>query len=273
MKEAQVQNNEFNAQDLCSAIQKRKILIVGIFFLSMIATAIVSIFQEPIFKGDAILIIPSIQYVLNNNGISREASLNAREIVDIIGVIDQEKKKRILPKMYASIATIKINASRESKDKMEVVIEAFDKNAFQPAIKEIINYCNSIDILQKRINDENEKLTQRSIELKLTIAKAEKIVTKFEHVYFNEKINFLTFNPNDLNKNIADLKQEKLITDQAIDRLKGGIGVARQLEILEKPVSPRVKVNIVLAGVLGLLLGLIFAILLDWRIMIKSQTL
>ena len=103
MKEAQVQNNEFNAQDLCSAIQKRKILIVGIFFLSMIATAIVSIFQEPIFKGDAILIIPSIQYVLNNNGISREASLNAREIVDIIGVIDQEKKKRILDKNIRNI--------------------------------------------------------------------------------------------------------------------------------------------------------------------------
>lgn len=68
------------------------------------------------------------------------------------------------------------------------------------------------------------------------------------------------FNPIDLRKKIVDVKIEKLAVDQPLTRLNNGrIQMVKQPIVSPKPGSPRMAMNITLAGIIGLFIGLILA--------------
>ena len=78
-------------------------------------------------------------------------------------------------------------------------------------------------------------------------------------------ISTIGFNPIEVNKSISDIKVELLLIEQQLSRLnKGGVEIATQPYISNKPISPKRLLNIVAAGIFSLVLGVFLAIFIEY---------
>ncbi len=244
--------DEIGLYDLWQIIAKRKKLIVGLFLVCVISTAIISLVMPKIYRGEVVL------------AVEPAANIPAKDIVDFVGNIDAEKKAKLMPHTYSLIDDIRLNAFRDSKDKISVMIDAKDSKDIQPALSEIIEYINTINLVKMNVKEEQEKLLKRSAELTTVIAASSELLDTYRKLLAGGKLTPVGFNPVELNKRISDIKLEKLGVEQAIQRIKGGIEIANQLYIMDKPVKPKKKMIVVLSGITSLFISIFLAFFLEY---------
>ncbi len=250
-RQAREYSDEINFYDLWKVIAKRRGLITGFVIVATMSTAIVSFVMPKIYKGEAVLLVqPAV-------------NITARDIVDFVGNIDAEKKAKLLPNTRASISKIRLDAFKDSKDKISVFIEARNTKDIQPALSEIIGYINDIDLVRLNVKEEQERLTKRSAELSTVIEASSELLHTYQSLLKGGKLVPVGFNPVELNKRISDIKLEKLGVDQAIQRLKGGLELAKQIDINNRPVKPRIIMNIALSALTSLLFSVFFVFFLE----------
>jgi AAA15 family ATPase/GTPase len=213
-----------------------------------------------IYRGEAVLMVQPA------------SNITAKDIIDFVGIIDDEKKVKILPNTHVSISDIKINAFKDSKDKIALIIETKNTNNIQPALSEIIEYISNIDLVKQNVKEEQERLLKRSTELSNVIATSSELLDTYKKLLTKGNIVPIGFNPVEMNKSITDIKLEKLVVDQEIQRLKGGIEIAGQLYVMNKPVKPRKMMMVTLAGIAGLFPGMFWAFFMDYLGKIKGSS-
>jgi hypothetical protein len=240
-------SDEINLYDLWKVIAKRKIFIIGLFLVVVISTTIISSLMPKIYRGQAVLNV--LQY----------DAIPAKEIVDMVGNVDSEKRTTILPTTYPSVTDIKLKAMKDSKDKIVVIIEAKKIDDIPKALSELVDYIYNLDLVKLTVKEEKEKLLKRSAELSDIVQTSSDLLNAYGKLLRAGKLLPMGFNPVDLNKRIADIKLEKLTVEQAMLRLKdGGISIAAQPYVSSKPVKPKIKMNIALAGLAALFAGILF---------------
>jgi hypothetical protein len=254
-------SDEINLYDLWKVIAKRKRLIIGLFLVVVISTAIISFLMPKIYRGEAVLNI--LQYEI----------IPAKEITDMIGDIDKEKRMKILPKMYSSVTDIKIKPMKESKDKIIVTFDVKNADDIPKTLSEVVDYMNNFDIVKLTVNQERERLLQRSTELSNVVQASTDLLNTYGRLFRAGKLSLVGFNPIELNKRIIDIKLEKLSVEQAMLRLKdGGIGIAAQPYVSNKPVKPKKKLIIALAGVVSLFGGIFLAFSMEYIERLKNES-
>ena len=249
--------------DLWLVILKRKKLIIGLFLIVVISVTISSFRMPKIYRGDTVLRIPQFEIASSN--------ISSNDLIDLIGSIDKDRKAKMLPKTSALITDIKLNASKDSRDKIVVVIDSIDKNAIVTATSELIDYINSIDLVKSTVKEEQEKLLKRTTELTSVLSASKEIFETYGKLLKAGKLVPIGFNPLELNKRISDISLEKQITEQSLQRLSAGVRTARQVDIGNDPVKPRKKMNVVLSGAVGLFLGVFLAFFLEIIERIKNK--
>jgi hypothetical protein len=254
---------DINLYDLWLVILKRKKLIIGLFLIVVISVASISLLMPKIYRGDTVLRIPQFEIASSN--------ISARDLLDLIGQIDKERKANLLPKTSIFITDIKFNAFKDSKDKLEVVIESKDKDAILIAISELINYTNTIDLVRSTVKEEQEKLLKRTTELSSVLDASKELLTTYGQLLKAGKLVPVGFNPIELNKRISDISLEKQMTEQSLQRLSGGVRIARQVDITNAPVKPRIKMNVVLSGIISFFLGILLSFFLEFLEKIKNR--
>jgi len=254
--------DEISLYDLWIVILKRKKLIIGLFLFAVISAAIISFLMPKIYRGDTVLRIPQFEIISSN--------ISSKDLIDLIGKIDNERLAKILPKTSIVITDIKLNAFKDSKDKIEVVVESKDKNAILIAVSELIDYTNTICLVKLTVKEEQDKLSKRVAELSWVLSASKELLNTYGQLLKAGKLLPVGFNPIELNKRIADISLEKQITEQSLQRLSAGVSLVRQVEIRNKPVKPRIVMNIALSGVISLLSGIFLAFFLEFFERIKS---
>jgi LPS O-antigen subunit length determinant protein (WzzB/FepE family) len=255
--------DEINLYDLWLVILKRKKLIIGLCLIVVILAAIISLLMPKTYGGDAVLSIPQFEIVSLN--------ISSRDLLDLIGKIDKERRARLLPKTSIFITDIKFNVFKDSKDKVEVVIESKDKNAISMAISEVIDYTNSIDLVKSTVKEEQEKLLKRAAELSTVLDASKDLLYTYRQLFKAGKLVPVGFNPIELNKRISDISLEKQMTEQSLQRLSGGVKLARQVDIKDKPVKPRIIMIIVLSGTISIFLAILAAFFLEFIEKIRTK--
>ncbi|MCG2813256.1 MAG: Wzz/FepE/Etk N-terminal domain-containing protein [Thermodesulfovibrionales bacterium] len=122
-------NDEINLYDYWKVIVKRKTLIIGLFLAAVLASAVISFLTPKIYRGEVVLKLPAKE-------------LTAKELTNIIGKIDGEKKEKIFLTTYHLVADVKLNALKDSADKLQLIIESKNTDAIPSAMTEFAAYLN-----------------------------------------------------------------------------------------------------------------------------------
>lgn len=257
--------DEINLYDFWKVIVKRKKLISGLFIVFVVSTAIGSFLMPDIYRGEAGLLV-----------VLKSEVITAKEITDLIGRIDREKQLRMVPKSYPNVTNIKFSAikdsKQDSKNKFVVTIDAKKIDDIPKALSEVVVYLNNIDIIKSTVSRDKEMLLKQSAELSDIIKSSQDLLSTYNKLFRTGKISTIGFNPIDVNKKIIDIKIELLTVEQQLSRLNnGGIEIAAQPYISNHPVSPKKLLNVVVAGIFSLLLGVFLAVFIEYIGNIKNK--
>ena len=223
-------DDEINLYDLWKVIAKRKMLIMGLFIIAVGLTAISSFMMPNIYRGEAVLLV----------NLKSEVT-NAKELIDSIVSIDREKIFRIMPKNYSNVMHIKLVAFRNSDDKIAVTINAKKIDDIRSALLEVVRYLNNMEMIKSAVTRDKEILLMKSAELSNLIKSSPDLLATYHRLFVAGKLSTIGFNPIEVSNKIIELKTDLLKTNQDILRLnKGGIEIAAQPYISDKPVSPKI---------------------------------
>lgn len=252
-----VYDDEINLYDYWKVMVKRKTLIIGIFFIAVLASAIISFLTPKIYRGNVVLKVTA-------------KVLTAKELLGVIENIDGEKIKSILPKTHHLLTGIKLNALKDSTDKLNVVIDVKRTDDIPDAVSELIEYMNNNQLIKRYVEQERERLLKQSEELSKTMESSKELVKTYEMLLKSGRLIPVGFNPIELYKRISDLKIEKITTEQAIKNLKG-VEIIAPPYISNKAVTPKIKQNIALAGITSLFAGILLVFFMEYVEKIKRQ--
>ena len=256
--------DEINLYDYWKVIVKRKRLIIGLFIVAVLASAIISFLMPKIYRGEVILKLPTKELT------SKE--LTSKELFSVIGKIDAEK---ILPTTHHLVSDVKLNVLKDSTDKLMLIIEAKNTDDISSAMTEFVGYLNNFPLINRSVEEERQRLLKQSEELSKVIEQPNKLAEAYEKLlqagkYVPMGFNLVGFNPVDVRKKISDMKVEKFIIEQALNRPKG-VEMIEKPYILKNPVKPSIKKNIILAGIASLFAGIFLAFLMEYVERIRKK--
>lgn len=267
-KQNEEYDDEINLYDLWKVIAKRKMLIFGLFIVIVGLTAIYSFMMPNIYRGEALLTVNLFNLDNLKTGV-----IDAKEITDSIGSVDQGKRLKMVPKSYSNVKNIKLDAIKNSKDKIRVTIDAKKIDDIPRALSEVLGYLNNMDIIKTTVSREKAKLIMQSAELSDLIKSSPDLLATYRKLFEAGKLSTMGFNPVDVGKRIIDIKAELLDIDQKISRLNdGGIEIAAQPYISDKPVSPKILRNVILAGMISLFVGIFLVLFIEYIGNVKSRS-
>ena len=176
-------NDEINHYDFWKVIVKRKKLIIGLFIVIVVSTAIVSFLMPDIYRGKAVLfIIPADE-------------ITAKEITDLIGKVDREKLLSIMPKSYPNVKDLKLNNMKDSNNKIIVTIDAKKIDDIPRALSEVVDYLNNIDIIKSKISRSKAIALKQSAELADLIKSSPDLLSTSDKLFKAVKLSTMGFNP------------------------------------------------------------------------------
>ncbi len=266
-KEHSAYEDEINLMDYIQVIRKRKWLIILGTLICMIVAAIISLLMPKIYRGEATFNTAKERItVVGETGkeiIIVKEIITAKEMVSFIGKLDKEKLKQVLPKTYNLINSIQLNPLRDSADKFQLIIEAERVDDIPIAISGFVEYIDNNPLIRHSVEEAKERLLKQIEELSKFIESSKELVKAYDNLIKTGRLILVGFNPIELNKRISDIKIEKLQVEQTLKRLKG-IEMVAQPYISSKPVKPKVKQNIVIAGLVSLFAGIFLAFFMEF---------
>lgn len=250
--------------DLRQVVMKRKILIMGLFLITVFLSVLYSFLSPNIYRGYSVFSIVKSD-IVKSDIVKADEVVTSREIIEFLGRVDREKRVQILPKTYFYVTDVKITALKNSNDKVIVTIDCKKLNDILPAISEVQNYLNNIEIVKINTKQKKDILLQQSAELSELIKSSPDLLVSYYKLFKAGKLSTVGFNPIEVNKAIIDAKLELLSVEQQLIKLNsGGLEMAMQPYISSKPVSPKISRITTLAGIAGLLLGILLAYLMEY---------
>ncbi len=230
-----MENQEYDEIDLMDyviVLIKRKYTIIFITLIAVIVATIVSFTLSSVYKIDTVLEIGQVESLL-------------------------EKPDEIKHKVEGGIYALLI------RNKLEIAEQDY------PEIKvEHLEGSNFIDII---IESKDPELAQEILKQK------NQLILKEHSLEFKKEIEKITQEVQDLQAEVNFLKDHKVYADQGIASLqirllqkRQVLESAKETEIIKnptvyyQPIKPNKKLNIVIAGMLGLFLGIFCAFFREW---------
>lgn len=253
--------DEINLYEIWKIILKRKVLIIGFFLMSVLLSAIYSFLSPTIYRGHAVF-----------NILLGKDVMTSKDVSDFLGIVDREKRERILPKTSSSVKSVNIAAIKNSDNKIIVTIDSKKVDDIPLAVTEVQNYLNNIYIIKQNTERKKEVLLKQSTELQELIKSAPNLLVTYRKLFEAGRLSTMGFNPIEVNQSVIGIKVELLKVEQEVSKLnRGGIEMAMQTYVSSKPVGPKVLRNIAIAGILSLLLGMCLAFLAEYLGNIKHR--
>ncbi|MEW6070704.1 MAG: Wzz/FepE/Etk N-terminal domain-containing protein, partial [Candidatus Thermoplasmatota archaeon] len=150
-----IYEDEINLYDYCKVIVKRKSLIIGLFLVAILASAIISFLMPKIYRGEVVLKLTTKE--LTTKELTTK-ELTTKELLSIIGKPDGERIKTILPKTHNFVSGITLNELKGSADKLQVFIESKNPDRIPDIIAELVEYMNNYPLIKRYVEQEKERL-------------------------------------------------------------------------------------------------------------------
>jgi len=294
----QKEYEEIDLMDYIKVILRRKGIILSFCLITLAAVGVFSLFQTKIYKGVVILeggtmggnaiespnqIVGEInsdiykKLVQNNLNISDPGILKIKSTNPIntnlirieVEYSDRQAIKNVLEEM--TVLTLQ-DQGKEIQTKQELLgkrIEFLENNTsiYQKDIEIVKGQIKSLEQEKNNLEDREKTLEQLSpyqqINQSLTgslfvlLDVREKISTK------QQEIESLSLRMNDFTTKLNDSSGEVNLLKEQLNSIRPA-RIVTSSDVFEKPIKPRVLINIFIAAILGLFIGLILAFCQEW---------
>lgn len=238
------ENEEVDLRDYFNLIFSKKWLVLGIFLATIIIAVIYNYLTPKIYEINIWLEIGKVE----NTTIETPVQIIQKMKIGIYGEYPYDTV--VLNPVQTNLIQIKLESAKPEKDKndLEKICESFladhegktkiKKDAIENEIKRL---GENVVLLKKEQNNLEAKLGTSITEFDLFFVK-DRLIQKgqeIERAYSNIEL---------LKSSLGNISGTQVISDT----------------ISDKPTKPNSLVNIVLAGILGLFLGILFIFLKKW---------
>ena len=260
--------NDIDFYNYFQIVAKRKKLIAILFIFFVTVTAIVNFNMPKIYQGEASFRImsPRLPGLIIKNSFSEQGNQNlftTKELIEIVGKIDQERIAHIFSKKTYTVHGLKIMEIKESKDKFKIVIESTNPEFISEALNDFWVYLMNIDNIkfyqQKITNDLNERIKEISNAKK----KGDIIEKTLDKMLLTTRLMSIGFNPLEINQKSFEMNMEKYQLEKEVQSFM----LLKQIDqsfIYKDFIKPKIARNVILAGLFSLFLGIMIAFFLNY---------
>jgi len=286
-------DDEIDLYELYLKLRKRWKIISGIFISAIVIAVIISFSAPPIYRVEMVIkpadsLIEEISALLQSKAVwlevAKEFNLSLTDIDDIDNIISvsEGRRKKVIniaidytdPKLAHAMAVSLIEKVEEKVRSIYVERITIERklledrisdinNELDDAIKQIANLENKLDLnlgldVIKEL-DTLESLPAVLLSAVLSANGSDMLPQYLEYIrLYIKAVNLQA----ELDRVLSEyskvkLKESKYLKDRFID-------VLDPPHLLEEPVKPNKKLNIAVAGVSGLFLGIFLALLVEW---------
>jgi len=256
---------EIDLRDYINIIIKRKKLILIVFFVSVIVTAVVSFLMPQIYQSIAMI----------QNGVIDGPLVKKSEVEEMIKfytflnpITEELKLKTDIERLKKAIKVEEI----KDTDFLRFKVEYRDKDASFKLCQSIVNsfLAQANHLYQQRLNLVNQRLEELSSQIRLIQSDIEHTQGLIQNLSISEKIDEIEAGiriillqntlPNYQTNLISLLDQRNNLQ---LTLLKTKEFKPLNLTTLEKPIRPKKKQNIVISGIVSLILGTFLAFFME----------
>lgn len=255
--------------DYWRVIVKRKKFIISLFIVSVVITAVVSILVPKIYRAEFILKIAE-SYEATSGGVEKKVRITPDWLISVIGKLDDEKIGTIFLEKSHSIRALKVEKARNYTDKINVIIESGETEKIELAINRFVDYLNNLSVIKESVEQGRKTVAMRLKDISGLIKGYDSFSKVYDKKLERGELSVISFVPAEIKQKAIDLESEKRFLEEAMENI-AGVSLARNPYISKKPVSPNIKKNIILAGIISIFSGVFLAFLLEYRDMKIKQ--
>jgi len=265
----EIQEEEIDLREYINVLLKRKGIIILIFLIAAITAAIISYFAlSPIYQSSTVFSVAQVD---------RQPVINITEALEIIKsnvvldeVINQMSLEETTEQLKPQITTeslggtnfIKVSVEHDTPEKAKSLVE----NIIEVFIKQNqVEYQEQVKLIEDRLKVLEEQVAEFEKNIQ-EIEKAKKKIAVTEELSEGER-QFQTSLL--LSSSVTERELYNTLTDQA-NSLKTSLKDYKDFKIINyaqlpaSPIKPNKKLNILIAGVLGLFVGIFVAFFLEF---------
>lgn len=256
---------EVTLLDYWNVLVKRRFVILGLWLVSVVAASIVSLLVPPTFRGEVILAMPSqtsfLEALASRNvafNADDESDMSSREFISVMGTLSGDKLRRILVTTGRSVTEIRLSALEDSVTKLRMIVDSRVQQDIAGAVAEFVSYANTKTYVAQNTDQARRLLSERSKEISRSVESFERIRKAYEDAAVNNRLTLIGLTPAEYVKGISDLKITQVQAEQALANTVG-IRAVGEIFISRSPVLQTAVVNVLLATVLSVFAGLVWA--------------
>jgi capsular polysaccharide biosynthesis protein len=261
----QIHEDEIDLRELINVIIKRKKLILGIFLVSVIITAVIGLLTPKTYLTKAVIQIGVVDrpvFAIKEAEVMIRSTIFLSPIVKELGLKTEPSELGDSIKIEGVDSTNFMNISVEYQDKAKsyklcrLIIDSFLSEAgirYQQRVEFIKNQKNEIEGQLKSVETDINNTRKLINDLSFS-EKASKTETGISIVFSqNTPLNDYS--------NLASLFEKK-------NSLESILFNSKESNILDiskpKPIKPNNKLNVVIAGIISLMLGIFLAFFMEF---------
>lgn len=254
-----------NFYNLWNFLAKRKMIIIAIFLISVLGTAIFCSTLPPIYRLEAYA-----KLYMPKDIITVKELPAAREVASIIGHVDREKKVRIFSKSRDEITEAKIVEIKGASDKFKITIESRNLESLPAALQEFVEYIGNIREIKNNYAKIMSEIDAKIENVNEALIKTDLHIKELEKRLSSAKLLSAGYNPVEINNKIIDLKMEKYRLEQERQDYKP-IQLLEEPFISNNPVKPRTVMIVAIAAIVSLLFGILLAFFAEYYDRARSR--
>jgi len=262
----EIQEDEIDLREYINVLIKRKSIIILIFLIAVITSALVSYFVlSPVYQASTVFSVAKIdgQAVINITEALEimKSNLVLDEVIDRIDLEETAKQlsSQITAESIKGTNFVKVSAEADSPEKAKSLVENIVGIFIEQNQSE---YREKVELLEDRLKiieeqiAEFEKNIQEIEKSKKKIATAEEL-TEGERQFQTSLL---------LSSSVTERELYNNLINQANRSLKNceDFKIINYAQLPTEPIKPNKKLNILIAGVLGLFVGIFVAFFIEF---------
>jgi len=260
-------NDEIDLYELFLVLKKRFKLIAGIVISAVLITGVISFLSPPVYRSSFII------RMFSKNENRMNPIISTGEVEKLISELDLLRKEKQLNELSKRLnikdeqikKAVKFYAKTPSDDKdlVEITLDIYDRGLIPDLRNGIIQYLNQNPYVNERITTWKDNLLQQKAEIQKKIQEIDGFKNFLISQIKNDRAKYLGFNPLQLDEEVIKLKKELRDLEDTIKLLRG-FEVTIEPEIPQMPIRPKKALNIAMAGLVSLFLGISLTFLIEW---------